>query len=63
MVGQHYEDENIKKDLQRTAYFARLGINVKRYTNIDIKTNLSGTMNDLLEFFSKYPLLDKERVG
>jgi very-short-patch-repair endonuclease len=46
--GQHYEDKNIEKDLQRTAYFESLGIKVKRYTNIDIKNNLSGAMDDLL---------------
>jgi very-short-patch-repair endonuclease len=51
--GQHYENDNIEKDLQRTEYFEELGIRMKRYTNIDIKANLIGTMDNLLET-SKY---------
>jgi len=48
--GQHCEEENIKKDLLRTEYFENLGIKVKRYTNVDIKTNLEKVLDDLLEF-------------
>jgi very-short-patch-repair endonuclease len=47
--GQHYEKEAIKRDLQRTEFFEDLRIKVKRYTNVDIKSNLAGTLNDLLE--------------
>ena len=47
--GQHFEEENIKYDLARTEYFASLGMMVKRYANIDIKNNLSGVLDDLLE--------------
>jgi len=48
--GQHYEKENIKKDLLRTEYFDSLGIKVRRYINIDIKNNLVSVMDDLLIF-------------
>lgn len=48
--GQHYEEENKKKDALRTEYFTGLGLDVKRYTNIDIKNNLNGTLDDLLEY-------------
>jgi very-short-patch-repair endonuclease len=47
--GQHYEKENIEKDLLRTKYFNSLGMKVKRYTNIDIKTNLVSVFDNLLE--------------
>lgn len=61
--GQHYEEENIKKDLLRTEYFEKLGMKVKRYTNVDIKTNLEGALDDLLNFCKPHPssLLSKER--
>jgi very-short-patch-repair endonuclease len=51
--GQHFEEENKKYDLLRTEYFDKLGMKVKRYTNIDIKNNLSGVMGDLLEFCNR----------
>lgn len=47
--GQHFEKENKKYDLLRTEYFEKLGMKVKRYTNVDIKSNLKGAMDDLLE--------------
>ncbi|MFA6160498.1 MAG: endonuclease domain-containing protein [Parcubacteria group bacterium] len=45
--GQHYEKENIKKDFERTKFFEDLGMKIKRYTNIEIKNNLSGVMEEL----------------
>lgn len=48
--GQHHEEKNIKKDLERTEYFESLGIRVKRYTNLDIKINLNSVFDDLLKF-------------
>jgi very-short-patch-repair endonuclease len=47
--GQHYEKSIIEKDLLRTGFFEGLGIKVKRYTNVDIKNNLAGALDDLLE--------------
>jgi len=46
--GQHFEDETIKYDLERTKYFNDLGIIVVRYTNADVKRNLISVMDDLL---------------
>ena len=51
--GQHYEEENLKNDLERTKFFEDLGIKVKRYTNIEIKNNLNGVMEDLWEGLKK----------
>jgi very-short-patch-repair endonuclease len=64
--GQHYEKENMEKDRLRSEYFTDLGLNIKRYTNVDIKNNLSGTLDDLLEYCNNLkphpnPLLRKER--
>ena len=47
--GHHYEEGNKQKDTLRTEYFIDLGLNVKRYTNIDVKNNLSGVLDNLLE--------------
>ena len=37
--SQHYEDENIEKDKERTAYIEELGLKVIRFTNNDINDN------------------------
>lgn len=55
--GHHYEEENKQKDALRTEYFISLGLNVKRYTNVDVKKNLSGVLDDLLEYCNE--LLEK----
>lgn len=47
--GQHYEEEKIKYDELRTKYFNDLGMKVKRYTNLDIKNNLTSVLDDLLQ--------------
>ena len=48
--GQHFEEDKIKYDLARTKYFKSLGMNVKRYTNLDVKKNLIAVMDNLFEF-------------
>jgi len=45
--GQHYEEENIKKDKIRDEYLTGLGLKVLRYTNIDINTNFEAVCNDI----------------
>ena len=66
--SQHYKKDNKQKDILRTEFFIDLGLNVKRYTNVDIKNNLSGVLDDLLEYCNDLnnsphpnPLLRKER--
>ena len=34
--SQHYEDDNLEKDAERTAYLNGLGLRVIRYSNADI---------------------------
>ena len=39
--GTHSADQEIKNDKSREKYFKSLGLNIKRYNNIDIYNNLS----------------------
>lgn len=38
---QHYEDDKIKYDKKRTSYLNNLGLQVMRFTNIDITGNFN----------------------
>ena len=40
--SQHYDPETAAYDCRRTAYLQSLGYTVLRFTNTDVKTNLSG---------------------
>ena len=40
--SQHYNPEIAEQDRQRTAYLNSLGYTVLRFSNTDVKTNLSG---------------------
>lgn len=46
--SQHYEDENIKKDIVRDNYLKELGIKVLRYSNLDINKNFKEVCQDIL---------------
>lgn len=48
--SQHYEDENIKKDMERDNYLENFGLNVLRYSNLDINTNFDGVCCDILNY-------------
>jgi len=45
--SQHYEEQGMKKDVQRDAYLNSLGITVLRYSNADIHRNFSGVCQDI----------------
>ena len=40
--SQHYEPQGMAYDAVRTAYLQELGFQVLRFSNADVKTNLSG---------------------
>ncbi len=40
--SQHYEDKNIQKDAERTAFLEGYGITVIRILNVDVNRNFSG---------------------
>ena len=47
--SQHYEDAGIAADAQRDAFLAEQGLQVLRYTNVDIHRNFSGVCEDILK--------------
>jgi very-short-patch-repair endonuclease len=42
--GQHFEDDNMEYDKQRTNYLETLHIKVIRFTNYEIRKNLNGVL-------------------
>ncbi len=46
--SQHFEDENIQRDMKRDEYFKSNGIKVLRYSNLDIDKNFVGVCSDIL---------------
>ena len=47
--SQHYEEEGIKKDIERDRYLNELGIKVIRYSDTDINSRFEGICDDLLK--------------
>ena len=45
--SQHYEEEAIQYDAKRTGYLNDLGIEVLRYTNLDIHTRFRSVCDDI----------------
>lgn len=43
----HGTPEELRYDAKRQKYLENLGIKVKRYTNTDVKENISGVLYDL----------------
>jgi very-short-patch-repair endonuclease len=46
--GQHFEDDALKYDENRTKHFNSLGIRVVRYTNLDIDKRFKDVCEDIL---------------
>ena len=40
--SQHYEDAEVAKDKERSAYLAQYGIRVIRFSNLDVMNNFEG---------------------
>ena len=51
--GQHNEDENIKKDLERDKYLKGQGYKVLRFWNNEVAENLDGVIEKILEKCNK----------
>ena len=47
--SQHYFEKGLQKDATRDEYLNSLGIEVLRYSNLDIKKNFSGVCEDILK--------------
>jgi len=45
--GQHFEDEQEKRDARRTHFFERKGYRVLRFSNLDVMSNRSGVLETI----------------
>ena len=45
--SQHYEQDAIRADMERDAYMNSLGINVFRYSNLDVNQNFRAVCQDI----------------
>ncbi|MEZ3135953.1 endonuclease domain-containing protein [Stutzerimonas kunmingensis] len=46
--GQHYDDDGLAKDRLRTDYLSRQGLEVLRFSNLEVLQNLDGVLTELL---------------
>lgn len=46
--GQHYDDIGLEKDRLRTDYLERLGLEVLRFSNLDVLQNLEGVLAEIV---------------
>lgn len=49
----HSTDNEIKYDEEREKYLRNLGLNIKRYRNVDVKDNIEGVLDDLISFIKE----------
>lgn len=62
--GQHYTEETIKYDQARDLKFKSLGLTVLRFTNVDIKENIEGVVEVILDNLqAKSPLVPLYKRG
>ena len=47
--GQHYEKEGMDKDRKRDDYLQGLGLNVMRFSDIDVLKNINGILERIYE--------------
>ncbi|MCQ4288707.1 endonuclease domain-containing protein [Pseudomonas stutzeri] len=48
--GQHYEEIGLEKDRLRTDYLERQGLEVLRFSNLDVLQNLDGVLTEILRW-------------
>ncbi len=48
--GQHYDDAGREKDRVRTDYLQRKGLDVLRFSNLDVLQNLEGVLAEILRW-------------
>jgi very-short-patch-repair endonuclease len=59
--GQHFEPENISRDVRRDAYLQALGYHVLRFSNLDVMTNKAGVLEAIAAALRKPPSLTLPR--
>ena len=47
--GQHYSGQQKERDIERDKYLNDQGLKVLRYSDLDVLTNIEGTIENLLE--------------
>ncbi|MBO4299346.1 MAG: DUF559 domain-containing protein [Clostridia bacterium] len=50
--SQHYEEKGLVADKARDDFFRANGVDVLRYTNLDIRQNFSGVCQDIIKHLS-----------
>ena len=48
--GQHYDDVGLEKDRLRSDYLEHLGLEVLRFSNLDVLQNLDGVLAEILRW-------------
>ena len=48
--GQHYDDAGQEKDRVRTDYLQHKGLDVLRFSNLDVLQNLEGVLAEILRW-------------
>ncbi len=62
--GQHYTQENMDYDKKRNEKLSSLGLTILRFTNIDIKENIDGVIEIILDNLkTKSPLVPLYKRG
>jgi very-short-patch-repair endonuclease len=62
--GQHFEENTTEYDKARDKKFNNLGLNVLRFTNVDIKENIEGVVEVILDNLeAKSPLVPLFKRG
>jgi very-short-patch-repair endonuclease len=51
--GQHFEAENVARDVRRDAFLATQGFRVIRFNNRDVMTNRSGALETIVSALGK----------
>ena len=51
--SQHYEDKGKEQDAVRDTYLSSLGIQVLRYSNLDVMRNFQGVCEDIWHHLQK----------
>ena len=54
--GQHYDDMGLEKDRVRSGYLERLGLEVLRFSNLDVLQNLDGVLAEIVRRSETRPL-------
>jgi len=47
--GQHYEEQGKAADADRDAFLRKMGLAVRRYSNLDVQQNFPGVCEDILK--------------